>query len=539
MRPLLRAAGLACVSAVLFGLTFPPTGWKAVSWFAVTPLLLALRLGGIGQALFIAWLWCVVGATVAGDWFPKAVASYFGQPLVVALALFVAVFTFMAGPYFMAFAAVYRALARRFGGLALVLLTAAAWTGAELGRGRLFTGTPFFIGNPWGLAGYALVDWLPLVQIASVTGIYGVSFAVVCVNAALAELWLSWRDTRVSRSRTLAVLAASAVPTLGCLAFGSLALWGAESDPEEVGAPAIPVAVIQGNLDVGSRWRREHYGRNLDVYLELTYEAAQQEPLGIAFWPEAAMTFFYESEPLYQRAIASLLRAGDTELVAGAPRREESSAPRYFNSIYSIGADGLPRGRYDKQYLVPFAEYFPLGVDVLRRHFGRVRYFEHGSGDAIRPIPTRAGLAGVLVCNESMLPEVAAERVNAGAAYLVNPSNDSWISDEKYAEEQFDIAIMRAIEQRRYLVRASTAGPSAVVDPWGRVQSRSRMGTREVVRGAIRARSEVSLYGRLGDSFSVACIAIVALALLVRRSRGPSEGISGGASPSGETPAPP
>jgi apolipoprotein N-acyltransferase len=134
---------------------------------------------------------------------------------------------------------------------------------------------------------------------------------------------------------------------------------------------------------------------------------------------------------------------------------------------------------------------------------------------------------------------VAAERVNAGAAYLVNPSNDSWISDEKYAEEQFDIAIMRAIEQRRYLVRASTAGPSAVVDPWGRVQSRSRMGTREVVRGAIRARSEVSLYGRLGDSFSVACIAIVALALLVRRSRGPSEGISGGASPSGETPAPP
>ena len=110
----LRAALLAAVSAVLFGLTFPPTGWKGMEWVALAPFLVALRQGGIGQALFISWLWCVVGASVAGDWFPRAVAQYFKQPLPVALALFAGVFTFMAAPYFMVFGVAYRALARRF-----------------------------------------------------------------------------------------------------------------------------------------------------------------------------------------------------------------------------------------------------------------------------------------------------------------------------------------------------------------------------------------------------------------------------------------
>jgi apolipoprotein N-acyltransferase len=128
----------------------------------------------------------------------------------------------------------------------------------------------------------------------------------------------------------------------------------------------------------------------------------------------------------------------------------------------------------------------------------------------------------VLVCNEAMLPEAAAERVARGAVYLLNPSNDTWISDPQYTEQQLDIASLRAIEQRRYLVRASTSGPSAVIDPLGRTRVRTRPLEREVARAEIRAVREVSVYGRVGDLFGAACVAAVAAALALRRAGGGS-----------------
>src|SRR5262249_26584764 len=151
----------------------------------------------------------------------------------------------------------------------------------------------------------------------------------------------------------------------------------------------------------------------------------------------------------------------------------------------------------------------------MRRRFGLVRAFEHGT--RTEPLPTRAGPAGVLVCNEAMLPEAAADRVEHGAVYLLNPSNDTWIDDPQYTEQQFDIASLRAIEQRRYLVRASTAGPSAVIDPLGRVQVRTRPLAREFALGRIRPVEERSLYGRVGDLFGILCALAVAAALALRR----------------------
>jgi apolipoprotein N-acyltransferase len=511
-RALLPAALSAAASAGLFALSFPTPRWTALSWLALAPLFVALRGGGLGRALALAWLWCVVGAVAAGSWFPRAVADYFGQSLAVALGLFVGVFTLMAAPYLMAFAAVYRALARRYGPVALPVLAGAAWTAAELGRGRLFTGTPFFIGNPWALAGYAHAQNLALVQIASVTGIYGVSFAVACANAALAELWLARRG----RLRpALAGLALAALPALGALAFGHAVL---RAPAPGAGEPAVPIAIAQANLSVGTRWRSDLYGQHLDVYLALTDAAAVAGRPAIVFWPEAAMTFFLEREPLYAAAIARVTRARDVELVAGAPRAiGAEEEPRYANSIYALGPAGELRGRYDKQYLVPFAEYFPLRVDVMRRRFGRIRVFEHGEETA--PIPTRAGPAGILVCNEAMLPEVAAERVARGAVYLVNPSNDTWISDPQYTEQQLDIARMRAVEQRRYLVRASTAGPSAVIDPLGRVGVQTRALEREFALGEVRPVRERSVYGRVGDLFGGLCAGGVVAALALRRPR--------------------
>src|SRR4030095_2715653 len=131
---------------------------------------------------------------------------------------------------------------------------------------------------------------------------------------------------------------------------------------------------------------------------------------------------------------------------------------------------------------------------------------EFSPGGATPPLPTRAGTAGILICNEAFLPPVAAARVAAGATYLVNPSNDSWVADAGFAWQQFDIAALRAIEQRRYLVRVSDSGPSGIVAPLGRIVAHTEPLARAVLRGAIASVSVRSPYAVVGDVFGSMCV---------------------------------
>jgi apolipoprotein N-acyltransferase len=491
-------------------MAFPPAGLELLGWLALVPFLLALRRVGTGGALLLGLLFSEGMGFLVADALPVAVESYFEQPRVLAWVFAAWVFAFTGGLYYMAFALAYRALAQRFT-RALPFLTAAAWATAELGRGRLLTGTSFFVGNPWGLIGYSQTDLLPLVQIASITGVYGIGFLLVAVNAALVELWLAVRGSGGTPRRAAAGLLASMLPALAALAYGLVSLRAADAEDEGV----VRVAVVQGNVDLGLRWKPEFYGRNLDEYLGLTLQAIDRARPQIVFWPEIALTFHLEDEPLYRRAIARVLSEADVELVAGGPRAEGDGPARYFNSVFLLSPEGDVLGRYDKQYLVPFSEYVPLpGLDLVKRQFGRVRFFHPGG--ATPPLPTRAGPAGILVCNEAMLPEVAATRVREGATYLVNPSNDSWIARRRWARLMFDIVALRAVEQRRYLVRASTSGPSAIIDPWGRVRARAEPFSQGLVLGGIRPRSELSVYGRVGDLFAFCCAGAVVAALLAR-----------------------
>lgn len=499
-------------SAVFFGLAFPPTHLRWLAFVALVPLFCVLQRAPLRRRLLLTWIWSIVMAYVTGDWFPTRVSGYYEQPLAVGVALFAATTSLMAAPYYMAFAALYPAM-RRFHGWLLPFLIAAAWVTAELGRGRLFTGTAFFIGNPWALLGYSQAGWLPFLQIADVTGVYGVSFALIAVNAALAELRVTLVGQGRGALRRFAPIGLALLPSVGFLLYG---VWLLRSAPEAgEGTPGVPVAILQGNLELGYRWRSEYYGRNLQVYLRMTHRALMEERPRIVFWPESAMSFFLEEEALYRNAIARLLRDGDVELIAGGPTRIEGPRRRYYNSVFLLSPKGEITARYDKQYLVPYAEYFPFrGEEMVRRDFGEVRKVTHGGPAEL--LPTRAGLAGVVTCNEAMLPEVVRERVLQGATLLVNPSNDTWLADEKFSAQQFDIVSLRAIEQRRFLVRASTAGPSAIVDPWGRVQVRSRLFERDTIFGEVRPREGRSAYARFGDLFAFLCAALTAAAVAWR-----------------------
>jgi apolipoprotein N-acyltransferase len=519
VRPLLRRAapaGATLASALLFGWSFPAFGWSPLAFVCLVPWLLALRAVGSGAAAGLGALWGIAAAWRIASPLPEGISLYFAQPPAVGWGLALLIWVTMAAPFTLGFALLYRWLALRPGPW-LPLVAAAAWVASELGRGRLFTETSPWVSNPWGLLGYTQARTAPLVQIASALGVYGPSFVVAAANAGLAEAVLAWRRGRRAPRALLAPLAAPALLLLSAWLAGRALLAAA---PADLPPGAVPVAIVQDDLDAGSRWRSALYGVHLETQLELTARALAQGRPAVVFWPESAMTFLVEREPLYRRAIARVLGPARAELLAGAPRAEgEGPAARYWNSVYLLAPSGEILGRYDKEHLVPFSERFPIRVERLRRRFGRFRELEPGA--ASPPLPSAAGRAGIVTCNEALLPEVVSRRVAAGATLLVNPAHDRWIADPAYGEMQLDVAVFRAAEQRRFLIRASTSGPSAVVDPWGRIQVRSAPLSRAVLQGRVAPLSGRTPYGRIGDAFALGCVALVTLSALISTRRPP------------------
>jgi len=514
VHPLLAA--LAVVGSDLAGtLAFPPTRVKILSFVFLIPFLLVIRRGPGWAAQGWTWLWAVLGAWGLAHALPTSLATFYLQPLWMGWAISLGIWTVMAALYYMAFTPIYRRLVGRVSVVALPWFVAAAWVAAELTRGRLFTGTEFFVGNPWGLLGYALAGPGPMAQVGEWTGVYGLTFCIVAANAGLAELLVAWR--RRGRPERAAWLGAGFgfVPALVIWVHGLLVLHGAP--PHGAREGMIEVGVVQGDVSLGSRWRSDFYGRNLDIYLDLTRQLAAAGTPRLIVWPEAAFTFFLEDEPAYQRAIARVLGPTGAELLAGGPSAKMGRAP-YLNSVFHLTPEGAIAGRYDKRHLVPFTEFFPWErLDVLEREFEGARTFVHGKP---RPLfETVAGRAGMLVCNEAMLPEVAVERVRAGAEVLVNPSNDGWIADAGFAAHMADVVHLRAVEHRRYLIRSSTTGPSAVVDPWGRVRVTTGYGERRILLGLVEPRREWTFYTRAGDAFAFACVGLTVLGLFLSRSR--------------------
>ncbi len=502
---------LTATSAVMYALAFPPVRARWLAWVALVPLLVAIRHASLRRRLGLGLLWTLAVGWGVGTWMPGAVSHYFHQPIAVGVGLFLFVTGAMAAPYYMAFTAVYPCVVAR-AGAAAPLLAGAAWVGAELARGRLLNGTLVYVGNsPWGTFGYSQAEVTSLIQIASLTGVYGVSFVLTVVNAAGAEVVLRlWRGRPVARRTWLGVGLATGVLGLS-LAYGALVVRSAARDPQA--AAPVPIAIAQANLDAATRWDADGPGRTLEAYLGLTHQAFERGRPEIVFWPEVALTFFLEQEALYGAALTAGLGRYDAELVVGAPRAggSDGGAP-YWNSVYLLGADGTRVARYDKQYLLPFMEYSPLPVELARRRFGPVAAFTPGRPTP--PLPTRAGNAGILICNEALLPQMAGQRVAEGAVYLVNPSNDSWVPDAGFAWQQFDIASLRAVEQRMFLIRVSDSGPSGVVDPLGRIVAHSAALNEEVLLAHVVPARGRSPYARVGDLFGVGCVALTVLALV-------------------------
>lgn len=490
------------LGAALYALAMPPFDLAPAAWLTIVPLLLAVRSRPAASSFALGALYGFLSAWGVTWWLAQAVGRYFGSGVLLGAFAMSAAYALAVGTAFGLFAAGASLLLRGARRWAALLGVPALWVACELLRGRL-------LGQPWALLGYTQHAHPALLQIAALTGVYGVSFVVALGNLALALAAAQLR----SGERPAAVVRGLALPASVVVAVwlgGALVL----PAPAELDAKAPRVALVQTNVEPAFVWTRAFAERELAAHLTATEALRRDERPALVVWPENAVPRYLESDPGLAATLAGAARRARADLLFGAPRHERG---RIFNSVRLITADGRNGGVYDKQHLVLFAERGPIAAPAPAIPDESPRSFSAGRAPGLlwSFVPL-----GVSICHEILYPEVTHRAVRWGAALLVNVSNDGWL-DGGYgaaSRQHFAMAALRAVEARRYLVRATTTGVSGVIDPWGRVVEALPPGVSGSVVVPVVGIRGLTPYVRLGDVFATGCALFALLAVAASRS---------------------
>jgi len=386
-------------------------------------------------------------------------------------------------------------------GIPEILSAPVLWTGVEFAKSYLFTGFP------WENLAYSQHAFPLLIQITDITGTYGLTFLIVLVNAAVLDLFFSG----ASRKRVAAEAAIVVILTAGVIGYGFLRQ--GEIDRIAQGGEARTVALVQGNIDQSIKWNPQYQDETLEIYRELSLDAIRTNPAPeLIVWPETATPFFFQNADQRQRRITDISIAGESHLLLGSPSfRSEGGVENCQNSAFMISPDGRITGRYDKVHLVPFGEYVPLreSCPVLGRIVAGVGDFLPGTG--FNPLAMGPHKAGVLICYEAVFPEISAAYARAGAQVFINITNDAWFGRTSAPYQHLTMSAFRAVENRRYLVRAANTGISAIVGPTGKIESATGLFERTVLKGRFRVMNVKTVYSEFGDVFAYACLAGIIL----------------------------
>src|SRR5262249_16439359 len=307
--------------------------------------------------------------------------------------------------------------------------------------------------------------------------------------------------------------AAATTLALPTVLTGVVVLIGALASTGDSGPVATqPVMVVQTNVPPAYNWTEAYAQRQLGAHLAARDTGARDAHPALIVWPEHAVTEYLETQPMLAAQLATFARGHRTDLLFGAPRYADGHT---YNSARLITAGGRNGGHYDKRHLVLFAEQHPFHAPS-RELDDNPEELKSGTQPGVLQsfVPL-----GVSICHEILYPELLRDDVRAGAALLVNVSNDGWV-DGGYgtaAPQHLAMAIFRAVETHRYLARAATTGISAIIDPYGRVLAQLASGQAGVVVAPVAGRTELTPYVRLGDAFAFGCALVAVAALRSRR----------------------
>jgi len=491
---------LAVVSGVLMGAAFVPGVPGFLAWLGFVPLLLALErrvaagrlrswfaLGYVGGFVhFLAgthWIALLSDVALTIGWL-----KYLGW---VMAALYLAL-------YWGAAAMFAGWLARRSG-------VPARWTFAPAfllveefrGSGEL--------GFPWFQPGYTQHEIIPILQLASWGGVTLVTLWLLVLNGAWVELW-------TSRSRRAAGVAAALL--LVPLALGSFQL-------RQRHAPdGPPVALVQGDIPGEIKWSGTHTQEILSTFLALS-DTARLAGARLVIWPETATGTYLRRDPAQSGPVSALAARLQAPVLMGFAHGlyGPDGKPRIWNAAGAWYPDGTLSPVYAKRHLVPFGERVPFQwlVPALGKwDLGQAEWLP-GLGPVLFPGPAGDSLS-VLICFESIFPELARRDVRRGAGLLVNITNDEWFGNGAALQQHAAMAPFRAVEHHVPLLRCANTGLTEVIDAWGVVTAKLPVFTPRVLLAPLPRRGPRTLYTRLGDWPGwLAAAAALALAFVRRR----------------------
>jgi apolipoprotein N-acyltransferase len=493
----LTAVSLVCTSAVLLVLSFPKFDLGGLAWVGLVPLLIALEGKTPKQAFLLSSITGIGFVTVTSHWLWTVPAYNLLDYLLLQVLFY---------PLFWSLWGLGLVWIRGRTRLSAALVAPPLWVALEYLRSHLS-----FLSLPWMLLGHSQYQHPSLIQITSLTGVYGLSFLIVLVNVAIAEAFLHGRrlteSSPLSDRRPFPVFSVTAAAGL----LIGTALFGAAVMSRGMDGDRVTVALAQGNVPQNQKWDRSFKQTILDRHAALTREAAHQQP-ALIIWPESAVPGDVEHDPALQRSLAQVAAEAKAYLFVGSSEygkfTSQELANNRYNSMVLFSPTGKIEGHYRKMTLVPFGEYKPLdGVvewpQALVAGVGRDL-----PGEDYTLLTVGRATFGTAICWEVIFPDHFREFVKRGAEFMVSATNEGWFGDTAAPYQLLAMTVFRAAENRVAIARSANIGLSAFIDPFGRITERltgsngKELFAQGTLMGTIMLSDSRTFYTRHGDVFA-------------------------------------
>jgi len=543
----LSSAGqLVAVSttAVMLWLAFPGGGgfWPLL-FVALAPfLMVVMEAKTARQAGILGMLLGLVHFAALLYWIVIVLGHYGGLPLYLAVLALLLLALYMS-LYLAIFAMVARLFFLRCPASCALWLIPATWVALDWCRSFLFSGFP------WMDPGYGLAQVPWLLQSADLWGHHGLGFVLVLLNTLVALLCRAGCQKRGQLGLMIPVFC-----LCGGVALYSFLRWqevGKQIEQQVQKGATIRVGVVQGNISQDLKWSSGLQEKTLANYISQSRGLIERDRPALLIWPETALPFYPSGHPLMQ-SLRDFTRQWNISLLTGAPwvemgsedkrpggetmqgkedsRRWTGAAsgadegggaensdrkkPHYYNSALLMDPHGSIVDGYSKSHLVPYGEYVPL-----KKMLPFLAPVVEAAGDFSPGVISHAldcqnARIGVLICFESIFPEIARKWVGVKANLLVNLTNDAWYGRSSAPHHSLAMTVLRAVETRRSLVRAANTGFSGFIDPLGQVQSVSPLFEPWAETAELVLMEEETWFVRWGYLFPPGCLVLVVAFLI-------------------------
>lgn len=471
---------LSILSAVILIFAFPQSDCWFLAWFGLVPLMLALDGKSYRQSFGLSYLSGFIFFTGNLYWFVHVTkVGMFLMMLVLAV-------------YYGLFGLVYRYFQKRNAVLKLILLPA-GWVVIEFLRSRLFSGFD------WVSLGHSQYKFLPIIQIADITGVFGVSFLLVMTNYAFKLV--------VDGAMNRRILSIIGIVLLFVFTYGMIRL------RENFSQDHVTLAVVQGNIEQELKWEEGLWPAIMKKYQDITRQAAAEKP-DLIIWPETSFPgFLWEDKDQYLE-LKEFIRELQVPLLFGTIVVENDE---YFNDAVLVSREGEEVNHYHKIHLVPFGEYIPFRKQIpFLSEFVPIADFSPGKEETVFSLNgSKINTFSVLICFEDTLARLARKFVLNDARLLINITNDAWFGDTKAPYLHLQAAVFRTVENRRWLIRAANTGVSCFINEKGKVVRylQNVQGKKTYVSGfdsqKVLLVAKKTVYSLYGDFFAYLCFVCI------------------------------